>query len=52
MAASTLTPDETSSGCNGGEQHLGEYANTSSSVSGSGTLEFSWPMSLVGGLCC
>ena len=34
LAASTLSQCETSSGCRGGDQHLGEYTNTSPSVSG------------------
>ena len=34
LAASTLSRCETSSGCRGGDQHLGEYTNTSPSVSG------------------
>ncbi len=34
LAASTLPRCETSSGCRGGDQHLGEYTNTSPSVSG------------------
>ena len=34
LAASTLPRCETSSGCRGGNQHLGEYTNTSPSVSG------------------
>ncbi len=38
LAASALTRCETSRGCNGIEQHVGEYANTPPSVSGSGTL--------------
>ncbi len=33
-AASTLSRCETSSGCRGVDQHLGEYTNTSPSVSG------------------
>ncbi len=38
LAASTLSRCETSSGCRGGDQHLGEYTNTSPSVSGDVTL--------------
>ena len=34
LAASTLSRCETSSGCRGVDQHLGEYTNTSPSVSG------------------
>ncbi len=34
LAASTLSRCETSSGGRGGDQHLGEYTNTSPSVSG------------------
>ncbi len=34
LAASTLSPCETSSGYNKGGQHLGEYANTSFPVPG------------------
>ncbi len=34
LAASVLSQCETSSGCRGGDQHLGEYTNTSPSVSG------------------
>ena len=34
VSASTLSRCETSSGCRGGNQHLGEYTNTSPSVSG------------------
>ena len=34
LAASTLSRCETSSGCTEGDQHLGEYTNTSPSVSG------------------
>ena len=38
LAASTLSRCETSSGCRGVDQHLGEYTNTSPSVSGDVTL--------------
>ncbi len=38
MAATTLPRCEASGGCSGGDQHLGEYSNTSPSVSGNGTL--------------
>ncbi len=34
LAASTLSRCETSSGCRGGDQHLGEFTNTSPSVTG------------------
>ncbi len=34
LAASTLSQCETSSGCRRGDPHLGEYTNTSPSVSG------------------
>ncbi len=34
LAASTLSQYETSSGCRGVYRHLGEYTNTSPSVSG------------------
>ncbi len=38
LGASTLSRCETSSGCRGVGQHLGEYTNTSPSVSGVVTL--------------
>ena len=38
MAVSTLSQCEASSGCSGGDQHLGEYTNTSPSVAGDGAL--------------
>ena len=38
LAASTLFRYETNSGCREGDQHLGEYTNTSPSVSGAVAL--------------
>ncbi len=38
LAASTLSLREVSHGCRGGDQHLGQYTNTSPSVSGGGAL--------------
>ncbi len=38
LAASTLSRCETSSGCRGVDQHLGEYTNNSPSVTGDTAL--------------